>query len=69
METAGFTSGSISQEYQERIEQGIHLQGAIAIQDDLVPDLSHSIHKLQAAGIRLWILTGDKSDTAQAIAV
>lgn len=47
----------------------MNLQGAVAIQDDLAHDVYYSIKRLQAAGIRFWILTGDKADTAEAIAV
>ena len=54
---------------QERIEKDMNLQGAVAIQDDLAHDVYYSIKRLQAAGIRFWILTGDKADTAEAIAV
>lgn len=56
-------------EAQEQLEQGLTLQGAAAIQDDLVKDVCLSVRRLQAAGIRFWILTGDKPDTAEAIAV
>ncbi|KAM7453024.1 hypothetical protein BLSTO_06234 [Blastocystis sp. subtype 1] len=51
------------------MEQGLTLQGAAAIQDDLVKDVCLSVRRLQAAGIRFWILTGDKPDTAEAIAL
>lgn len=47
----------------------LHLQGAVAIQDDLVSDVFISVKKLQTAGVRFWILTGDKADTAEAIAL
>ena len=47
----------------------MNLQGAVAIQDDLAHDVYYSIKRLQAAGIRFWILTGDKADTAEAIVV
>lgn len=69
MEQAGHTSVAVPAEAQERLEQGLALQGAVAIQDDLVKDVCLSVRRLQAAGIRFWILTGDKPDTAEAIAV
>ena len=56
-------------EAQEQLEQGLILQGAVAIQDDLAQDADLTVRRLQAAGIRFWILTGDKPDTAEAVAV
>lgn len=69
IESSGYTSSCFPLSFQERIEQGMVLQGAIAIQDDLVRDVYYSVKKLQTAGIRFWILTGDKADTAKAIGV
>lgn len=69
MESAGYLATSIPLSFQEQIEQGCYLQGAITIQDDLVKDLYYTVKRLQTAGIRFWILTGDKATTAKAIAV
>ncbi|KAM7454293.1 hypothetical protein BLSTO_04950, partial [Blastocystis sp. subtype 1] len=68
LERAGHTA-TVPAEAQEQLEQGLTLQGAAAIQDDLVKDVCLSVRRLQAAGIRFWILTGDKPDTAEAIAL
>ena len=69
VESSGYSSNTLPLSLQERIEKDMNLQGAVAIQDDLVHDVYYSIKRLQAAGIRFWILTGDKADTAEAIAV
>ncbi|KAK8814717.1 hypothetical protein WA556_006756, partial [Blastocystis sp. ATCC 50177/Nand II] len=62
-------TATVPAEAQEQLEQGLTLQGAAAIQDDLVKDVCLSVRRLQATGIRFWILTGDKPDTAEAIAL
>lgn len=67
--SAGYSSASIPNDMQRQLESNLQLQGAVAIQDDLVSDVFISIKKLQTAGIRFWILTGDKADTAEAIAL
>lgn len=40
----------------------------MAVQDDLAVDVTITIQKLQTAGIHVWILTGDKAVTAEAVA-
>lgn len=40
----------------------------MAVQDDLAEDVTITIQKLQTAGIHVWILTGDKAVTAEAVA-
>ena len=65
---AGYSS-SVPSDMQRQLETNLQLHGAVAIQDDLVSDVFISIKKLQTAGVRFWILTGDKADTAEAIAL
>ena len=62
-------SSDYSLEMQEKLEKPLRIQGAIAIRDNLVPNVYLSIRRLQTAGIRFWILTGDKASTAESIAV
>ncbi|KAI9460826.1 hypothetical protein HD554DRAFT_1566330 [Boletus coccyginus] len=47
----------------ELIEKGIFLLGATVTEDkqEGVPD---TIHTLQEAGIKIWVLTGDRQETA-----
>jgi P-type E1-E2 ATPase len=54
---------------QLELEKNLRIEGAVAIQDDLADGVCGSISKIQSAGIHFWILTGDKADTAEAIAV
>jgi len=46
------------------IERDLTLLGATAIEDKLQAGVAHTITALQAAGIHLWVLTGDKLETA-----
>jgi len=46
------------------IEQDLDLMGATGIEDRLQDGVTDSIRALQAAGITVWVLTGDKQETA-----
>lgn len=48
----------------ERIEFDLELIGATAIEDKLQDGVSEAIDKLRRAGIKMWMLTGDKRETA-----
>ena len=48
----------------ELIEKDLILLGATAIEDKLQDDVPESIAKLSQANIKIWILTGDKQETA-----
>jgi len=48
----------------EVIENGFSLLGATAIEDKLQKDVPKTIEKLREAGIHVWMLTGDKKETA-----
>jgi phospholipid-transporting ATPase len=40
------------------------LLGATAIEDKLQEGVPDTIHTLQLAGIKVWVLTGDRQETA-----
>ena len=42
--------------------------GASAIEDKLQDDVAETITNLQKANIKVWVLTGDKAETARNIA-
>lgn len=44
----------------DRMERGLELLGASAIEDKLQDMVPETIFKLMEAGIRVWVLTGDK---------
>uniref|UniRef100_J3MSN6 Phospholipid-transporting ATPase n=2 Tax=Oryza brachyantha TaxID=4533 RepID=J3MSN6_ORYBR len=48
----------------EKIEKDLILLGATAVEDRLQKGVPECIHKLAQAGIKIWILTGDKLETA-----
>ena len=48
----------------EIIEYGFTLLGATAIEDRLQDGVPDTIHTLQTAGIKVWVLTGDRQETA-----
>ncbi|KAK2176219.1 hypothetical protein NP493_675g03060 [Ridgeia piscesae] len=48
----------------EKIEKNLTLLGATAIEDKLQDGVPESIDKLARAGIKIWVLTGDKQETA-----
>ncbi|KAF2665435.1 phospholipid-translocating P-type ATPase [Microthyrium microscopicum] len=52
----------------ESIEQSFQLLGATAIEDKLQKKVPETIEKLRRANIRIWMLTGDKRETAINIA-
>lgn len=52
----------------ELIEQGLELAGATAIEDKLQYGVPETIDNLSRANIKIWMLTGDKRETAINIA-
>uniref|UniRef100_A0A7S2VCJ9 P-type sodium-transporting ATPase4 n=1 Tax=Entomoneis paludosa TaxID=265537 RepID=A0A7S2VCJ9_9STRA len=46
------------------IETNLHIAGATAIEDKLQTGVPDTIATLEHAGIKLWVLTGDKRETA-----
>ncbi len=49
---------------QEEIETELTLVGATAIEDKLQDDVGNTIAYIKRAGIKVWVLTGDKLETA-----
>ncbi|KAJ4713310.1 Phospholipid-transporting ATPase [Melia azedarach] len=52
------------EEVAEKIEKDLILLGATAVEDKLQNGVPECIDKLAQAGIKLWVLTGDKMETA-----
>ncbi|GAA5877115.1 hypothetical protein JCM8547_008961 [Rhodosporidiobolus lusitaniae] len=48
----------------ELIERDLFLLGATAIEDKLQEGVPDTIYTLQQAGIKVWVLTGDRQETA-----
>ncbi|KAJ7978815.1 Phospholipid-transporting ATPase [Quillaja saponaria] len=54
----------IVEEVAENIEKDLILLGATAVEDKLQNGVPECIDKLAQAGIKIWVLTGDKMETA-----
>ncbi|MBE7023973.1 MAG: calcium-translocating P-type ATPase, PMCA-type [Ruminococcaceae bacterium] len=52
----------------ERIPDNMTLVGLVGIRDDLRPDVKASVGQVKCAGIQVVMITGDKKETAVAIA-
>lgn len=48
----------------DEIERGLTLIGATAIEDKLQEGVPETLKKLEQAGVKIWVLTGDKQETA-----
>lgn len=48
----------------EMIERDLVLLGATAVEDKLQDGVPDTIYTLQQAGIKVWVLTGDRQETA-----
>ena len=48
----------------EELEVNFDLLGSTAIEDKLQEDVGETIYDIKKAGIQLWVLTGDKVETA-----
>eukprot|EP01006_Ploeotia_vitrea_P034800 TRINITY_DN65800_c6_g3_i1.p1 TRINITY_DN65800_c6_g3~~TRINITY_DN65800_c6_g3_i1.p1 ORF type:complete len:1115 (-),score=98.08 TRINITY_DN65800_c6_g3_i1:221-3409(-) len=53
---------------RESLEKGLELVGVTGVEDRLQPDVQQSLEELRNAGIKVWMLTGDKVETATCIA-
>lgn len=55
---------SLIEEIEEEIEQDLILLGATGVEDKLQEGVPQCIESLRKAGIKVWVLTGDKPETA-----
>lgn len=53
---------------QSKIERDLELLGATAVEDALQDNVKDTLESLRRAGIIIWVLTGDKIETALNIA-
>lgn len=63
-ETAMDGRESRMSELMDEIEQNLTLLGSTAIEDKLQDGVSDAISSLRKGGVKVWVLTGDKVDTA-----
>lgn len=62
--TIGGTRADELDKAAEIIEHDFYLLGATAIEDRLQDGVPETIHTLQQANIKVWVLTGDRQETA-----
>ena len=53
----------------EEVESGMILLGATAVEDKLQESVPEAIEQFSEAGLKMWMLTGDKLETAENIAL
>lgn len=51
------------------LEKNMTYLGVAGVEDKLQEDINKSIENLRNAGIKIWVLTGDKAETAKCIAI
>lgn len=59
---------SLLESLYKRVEAGLHLIGTTAVEDTLQDGVPETIAHLREAGIKVWLLTGDKVETATSVA-
>lgn len=67
--TSSFNRKEAMVAVQSEIESDMTLLALTGVEDKLQPNVRESLEKLRHAGIRIWMLTGDKVETATCIAV
>ena len=53
----------------EELENEMELLGITGVEDKLQDEVALTIEKLRQAGMKVWMLTGDKIETACCIAI
>jgi len=54
---------------REELEHDLELAGLTGVEDKLQDDVKQTLELLRNAGIKIWMLTGDKIETARVIAI
>ena len=60
---------SMARVLRGNLEHGLELLGVTGVEDKLQKDVKPSLELLRNAGIKIWMLTGDKVETARCVAV
>lgn len=56
-------------EVVEKLETDMELLGITGVEDKLQVYVQQTLENLRSAGIKVWMLTGDKVETATCIAI
>ncbi|KAL2760836.1 hypothetical protein ACRALDRAFT_1046021 [Sodiomyces alcalophilus JCM 7366] len=60
---------SLQRVVSDHLERNLELLGVTGVEDKLQRDVKPSLELLRNAGIKIWMLTGDKVETARCVAV
>lgn len=60
---------SMAKVVKDYLEHNLELLGITGVEDKLQKDVKSSLELLRNAGIKIWMLTGDKVETARCVAV
>jgi phospholipid-translocating ATPase len=60
---------AMSQVIKEYLERDLELLGVTGVEDKLQQEVQRSLELLRNAGIKIWMLTGDKVETAKCVAI
>ncbi|OIR57176.1 MAG: phospholipid-translocating P-type ATPase [Amphiamblys sp. WSBS2006] len=60
---------NISQTVSDYLEKDLELLAVTGVEDKLQDDLCLTLESLRNAGIKIWVLTGDKIETARCVAI
>lgn len=65
----GDRNEAVSRVIAQILEKDLELLGVTGVEDKLQDDVKMTIELLRNAGIKIWMLTGDKIETATSIAI
>lgn len=65
----GDRNNAVARVISEFLEKDLELLGVTGVEDKLQDDVRMTIELLRNAGIKIWMLTGDKIETATCIAI
>ena len=65
----GDRNDAIAKTIERYLEKDLELLGVTGVEDKLQDDVRMTIELLRNAGIKIWMLTGDKIETATCIAI
>jgi phospholipid-translocating ATPase len=60
---------NMAQSIRNHLEYNLELLGVTGVEDKLQKDVKPSLELLRNAGIKIWMLTGDKVETARCVAI
>jgi phospholipid-translocating ATPase len=60
---------SMAAAVKQHLENDLELLGVTGVEDKLQPHVKPSLELLRNAGIKIWMLTGDKVETARCVAI